>query len=145
MHSIRRKRKESGMKSSEYRVKSIPGQAKVLRDHFPDLGDPDYDVALEDLPQHAEEWLARPRWEKIAPNYGEALERIYAAIRKKRDFFDGCVWGLDVTHLRQREETLSFWEKIYREQEGDIIIIPMQWGMRYAGISPLKAIARFDA
>jgi hypothetical protein len=64
----------------EYRIKSVPAQFLILRKHFPELGSPDFELTLSELPPYAEGWLAPPRWEKLAPAYGEALHRVFDAL-----------------------------------------------------------------
>jgi hypothetical protein len=72
----------------EYRIKSGPAQFLIRRKHFPGLGSPAFELTFSGLPSRAEGWLARPRWEKLAPTFGEALHRVLdATIHSRRNLF----------------------------------------------------------
>ncbi len=58
---------------SGYKPKGIIEQTNILRQFFPGIGSADEKLAEQPLPPNAEGWFAIPRWEKIAPTYGEAV------------------------------------------------------------------------
>ncbi|MCD7805809.1 MAG: hypothetical protein LUH19_00530, partial [Lachnospiraceae bacterium] len=58
-----------------YVPKSVSWQIGRLHEILPQLGDADETIAERPLPEGAESWFAIPRWELLAPTYGEAVEK----------------------------------------------------------------------
>ena len=61
---------------SGYKPKSITEQIKILNQLFPNIGFAKEKLADGQLPLGAEGWFAIPRWKKIAPTYGEAVQKV---------------------------------------------------------------------
>lgn len=128
-----------------YAVNDITVQIEVLTRAFPQL---DTKLATEfvgdvltslELPEGAEGWFAIPRWEKLAPSYGEALAIVLAAIKKSRKFVNYREGQLGPQYLRQHERTALMLAEIAADQPGDILVIPSQFGLRHRGRSIRRA------
>ena len=136
----------------EYSLKSLPQQIEVLLKHFPDLK---VEKTLEfidkvlptlKLPDGAEGCFAIPSWEKIAPTYHAAVQRILSVLASARKFHNYRENQLDEKHLRQHARTIAYLAKLAEGQNGDILIIPAQFGMKHRGESTRRAreTFRFD-
>ena len=82
-----------------YKVKGITDQTNILRQLFPGIGFADEKLADQPLPPNAEGWFAIPKWEKFAPTYGEAVEKVLAMIGSKRKFYNYRDGQLGADHL----------------------------------------------
>jgi len=129
-----------------YKVKGITEQTNILRQLFPGIGFADEKIAEQPLPVNAEGWFAIPRWEKIAPTYGEALQKVLAMIASKREFYDYRDGRLGAEYLRQHAKTAKMFQKLGDEQKDhDILVVPAQFGLRYRGRSVRRAREVFQA
>lgn len=122
-----------------YCVHHISNQVGALREYFPELGTADEEIASDELPDGAEGWFAIPRWEKIAPTYGETVEKIFAAIASRRRFYNWREGQLEPNYLRQHERTGMLQTLIAQQSEHDILIVPAQFGLRHRGRSVRRA------
>ena len=132
----------SGAYLPGYKPKSITQQINILRQLFPGLGDANEKLAEAELNQNAEGWFAIPRWEKIAPTYGEAVQKVLNLIKQTRNgaFCNYREGQLGPQHLRQSQNSAKAWEKLGREQKDyDILIVPAQFGIRHCGCSIRRA------
>jgi len=100
---------------------------------------------LPGLPEGAEGWFAIPRWEKVARTYNEAVECILRAIVSERKFTNYREGQLGPDRLRQSQRSIEMWQKIGETQQGDILIISGQLGLRHRGRSVRRARAVFQA
>jgi hypothetical protein len=96
---------------------------------------------LPELPAGAEGWFAIPRWDKVAKTYGEALEKAMAFLKETRtdnvcNYREG---QLGPKYLQQSKHSLQFWEKVLSAQQGDILIVAAQFGLRHRGRSVRRA------
>jgi hypothetical protein len=131
-----------------YKVKGITEQTNILRRLFPGIGFADEKVALRPLPPNAEGWFAIPRWEKIAPTYGEAVEKVLTKISESRDgqFYNWRKGELGPNRLRQHKRTVAMLKKLGDQQKGsDILVVPAQFGQRRRGSSIRQARTGFLA
>lgn len=133
-----------GYLSGYTKPKSIADQVKILRDLFPQLASSDADetFAGTELPAGAEGTFAIPRWQKIAPTYGEAVQIVLDAIKKVRSGrFTNYIEGkLGPQQLRQHAKTLEAFQKLEEAQQGhDILVVPCQFGIRHRGRSVRRA------
>ena len=129
-----------------HKVKGITEQTNILRRIFPDIGSADNEIADQPLPKGAEGWFAIPRWEKIAPTYNEAAQKVLAAIASRRNFHNYCEGKLGAEYLRQSEQTVQMmWKTLGEQQKGDILVVPAQFGLRHRGRSVRRARAVFSA
>jgi len=128
-----------------YKVKPLAEQQAVLLKHFPKLRKSS--AKLPELPDGAEGWFAIPRWERIAPTYGEALSRVLAALDKSRGghFHDYRKGRLGARFLRQEKQSKARWDRLASRQKGDIVAVPAQFGRRYRGHSVNDVRAMLEA
>lgn len=128
---------------SGYRIpKNITMQCNILRRFFPELGSADEKLAERPLPHHAEGWFAIPKWQALAGTYGEAVQKVFDALRiTRRGKFYNCREGeLDSAHLRQSARTTEIFQKVVDEQEKHtILVVPAQFGIRHRGRSVRRA------
>lgn len=127
---------------SGYAPKPIIEQIKVLREFFPELGLVDEKLAEADFPPNAEGWFAIPRWEKVAPTYGEAVQKVLDLIKQTRDrkFRNYREGQLGSEYLRQHERTAACLKRIGEAQsDHEILVVPAQFGLRHRGRSVRRA------
>ena len=67
-----------------YRVKGVNEQGNILRQLFPGIGMNDESLTQQPLPAGAEGYFVFPRWELVAPTYGQALEIALELLKKQR-------------------------------------------------------------
>ena len=132
--------------SKDYKVKGITEQTNILRKLFPGIGFADEKLADQPLPPNAEGWFAIPKWEKFAPTYGEAVEKVLAMIGSKRKFYNYRDGQLGTEYLRQHAKTAKMFQKLGDEQKDhDILVVPAQFGLRHKGRSVRRAREVFAA
>lgn len=122
--------------------KSITEQTNRLRELFPGIGYASVNLAEQVLPENAEGWFAIPRWEKVAPTYGEAVQKVLDLIKQTRSgaFYNYREGELGPTQLRQSAKSMSIFQKLGDEQkEQDILVVPAQFGLRHRGRSVRRA------
>jgi hypothetical protein len=122
--------------------KDIRVQTAILRQVFPGLRAADETLAARPVPAGAEGWFAIPRWQAIAPTYGEATGEVLAKIREFRldkfgNWRDGQL-GPDYHKQSARTENMS--QTLSDEQKGhDILVVAAQFGVRHRGRSVRRA------
>ena len=123
--------------------KPIADQVKLLKKLFPELSTVDESIATRDLPTtDAEGYFAISRWQKIAPTYGEAVQKVLDLIKQTRDgkFYNYCEGQLGPQHLRQHARTAEKFHQLGQQQEGhDILVVPCQFGILHRGRSVRRA------
>mgnify|MGYP001574395251 CR=1 FL=1 len=131
---------------SGYKVKDLVPQSNDLRGLIGGVGffDQDYLTLVQSgkiaLPDGAEGWFAIPQWQKIAPTYNEAVEKVLALIASKRKFYNWREGQLGPDRLRQHPRTAHALDVIAEQQKNaDILIVPAQFGKRHAGRSVRRA------
>ena len=132
---------------SGYAPKPISEQVNRLRELFPELGTADIALASQPLPERAEGWFAVPRWEKIAPTYNKAIEKILAKLSETRNgkFSNFRHGRLGPQYLRQHERTVAMWKKLGKQQAGqDILVVAAQFGLEHRGRSVRRAREMFN-
>lgn len=133
---------------SDYKVGGIAEQVASLHELFPELKDDTYDenTATRPLPPNAEGWFAIPRWDKLGGSYGEAFEKVLAAIESKRAFHNYRKNQTGPEYLHQLAKTVKAFQKLGDEQKGhDILIVPCQFGLRHRGRSVYRAREVFQS
>lgn len=133
---------------SGYTPKSVAEQVKRLRELFPELGTANEQLAEQPLPPNAEGHFVIPRWEKIAPTYTEAVEKVLELIEKTRNgkFTNYRKGRLGPQYLRQHARTVKMFERVGEQQKGhDMLVIPAQFGLRHRGRSVRRAREVFTA
>ena len=95
------------------------------------------------LPDGAEGWFARPKIDAVAKQqfpkvtdkeaqYCLSLNLIISMIGTMQPMFEKLHKDhLNKKHLRRAKKTIDAFATIYSQQQGDIMIIPAQFGMRY--------------
>ncbi len=67
---------------SGYKPKGVTEQTNILRQLFPGVGFADEQNEPRPVPPNAEGWFAIPRWQTIAPTYGEAVQKVLDTLKK---------------------------------------------------------------
>lgn len=90
--------------------------------------------------------FAIPRWDKIAPTYNEAVEKVLELISKICvGKFKNYRGNLGPDRLHQHERTVAMLKKLGDQQKGyDILIFPAQFGIRHRGRSVRRAREVFN-
>jgi len=123
---------------SGYKPKSVTEQTNILHHFFPSVGFADEKVAEKELPEYAEGWFVIPKWQTVAPTYGEAVRNILDRIKETRN---GAFWNcregqIDSGRFRQSARTVDMLQKIGNKQKDyDIIVVPAQFGIQYRDLS----------
>lgn len=129
-----------------YKVKGITEQTNILRQLFPGIGFADEKIAEQSLPPNAEGWFAIPKWQTLAPTYGEAVEKVLAMIASQRKFYNYRDGQLGAEYLRQHAKTVKMFQQLGDEQKDfDILVVPAQFGLRHKGRSVRRAREVFAA
>jgi hypothetical protein len=130
-----------GYLSGYKKPKDVIAQTNLLRQLFPGVG-----FASEQMTRpvvaNAEGYFAVPRWQTIAPTYGEAVQKVLDALKKayKGRFKNWREGELGPDQLRQSAKSVAFWEQIGETQKGfDILLVPAQFGIRHKGRSVRRA------
>jgi hypothetical protein len=126
---------------SGYTPKPIVEQVKRLVELFPNIGGYAENADSLALSDGAEGWFAIPRWEKIAPTYGEAVQKVLDLIKQTRSgkFYNYREGQLGSDRLKQSDRTVAAFEKLGEEQGDDILIVPAQFGIKHRGRSVRRA------
>ncbi len=122
--------------------KDIAEQVATLHQLFPELGTVDEILANGDIPSNAEGWFAIPRWEKIAPTYGEAVQKVLNLIKQTRDgnLYNYREGQLSAQYLRQSQKSVNSFQKLGDDQKDhDILVVPAQFGLNHRGKSVRRA------
>lgn len=124
-----------------FQAKEVAEQVKKLRYLFPELENAsvNLELAKQPLPVGAEYYQAMPPWQKIAKTYGEAVEKVLAAIASERDFYNFRSSQMDQKYLAEHSQKIAGFKQLAAAQKTDILTIPAQFGMRYKGKSVLEA------
>jgi hypothetical protein len=102
------------------------------------------------LPDGAEGWFAIPSIDAVAKRhfpevtdpalkYCRAVELILEKLGKPRNFYNYHEGEITPQQLRQHVRTSKAFERITETQKGDILIVPVQYGMRHRGRSIRRA------
>lgn len=128
-----------GYLSGYKKPKSITEQTNILRQLFPCLGNACEKLAEREVPKNADAgWFAIPKWQSLAPTYGEAVQLVLNKLKKTRSgaFYNYREDELGPDQLRQSAKTASVFQKLAEEQDGfDILVVAAQFGLRHRGRS----------
>lgn len=127
---------------SGYKPKGITEQTNILRQLFPGVGFADEKLAERPVPSNAEGWFAIPKWQTIAPTYGEAVEKVLAKISETRKgkFKNWREGELGPDRLKQSARAEKMFQTLGDEQKDhDILIVAAQFGLRHRGRSVRRA------
>jgi hypothetical protein len=126
----------------------ITQQTNRLRELFPGIGYADEKLAEQPLPGGAEGYFAIPRWDKVAPTYGEAVQKVLDLIKQTRDgkFYNYIEGQLGPQYLRQQVKTVAAFQRLGEAQSGyDILVVPAQFGLAHRGRSVRRACEVMNA
>lgn len=127
---------------SGYKPKDITEQTNILRQLFPGVGFADEKLAERPVPANAEGWFAIPKWQTIAPTYGEAVEKVLAKISETRKgkFKNWREGELGPDRLKQSARAEKMFQTLGDEQKDhDILVVAAQFGLRHRGSSVRRA------
>jgi len=141
----------------EYKMKPIGEQVKFIAEKF---GlDPtqalEFAKNLPALPEGAEGWFAIPKISAIAKkyyseslnpanHYCESVRLVHRKLAKSRSFYNHREGQITMAQIRQHPRTQSFLEQLESEQQGDILILAVQYGIRHRGKSVRRARETFS-
>ena len=108
------------------------------------------------LPEGAEGWFAIPKVSVVATKqfpaitdkaeqYCEAVKLVHTKLAESRSFTNYRNGEIVPSKLRQHARTVDFLEHLESEQQGDILIIAVQYGMRHRGKSVRRARETFSS
>lgn len=141
----------------EYKRKEIAEQVKLIGEIF----GLETKEALEfiktlpkELPEGAEGWFAIPKVSAVAKKhfpsitnpaeqYCEAVNMVLGKIAESRNFHNYRNGEIISSKLRQHSRTVNFIEQLENSQQGDILIVAAQYGMRHRGKSVRRARETF--
>ena len=109
---------------------------------------------LPTLPEGSEGWFAIPKVSVVATKqfpaitdkaeqYCEAVKLVHTKLADSRSFTNYRNGEIVPSKLRQHARTVDFLEHLEAEQQGDILIIAVQYGMRHRGKSVRRARETF--
>ena len=121
----------------------IAEQMRILRDYFPELGDPDETIAAQERTSNGEGYFCIPRWQLIASTYNEAVEKVLDALSKQRKgkFVNYRKGELGPDRLRETDRKRLAFERLSAEQGRDVLIVAAQFGIYHRGRSVRRARA----
>lgn len=141
----------------EYKMKPIEEQVKFIAEKF---GlDPtqalEFIKVLPALPEGAEGWFAIPKVSSVAKKhfsaitdsaeqYCEATKLVHSKLAESRSFYNYREDQITTAQIRQHPRTISFLEQLESEQQGDILILAVQYGLRHKGKSVRRARETFS-
>ncbi|MFZ4648105.1 MAG: hypothetical protein ACOYMB_00530 [Patescibacteria group bacterium] len=131
-------------------LQEIEKEVTSLKHYFPELKKSDYDNSFVEkircgvitMPIGAERWVAVINKNKLADSYEKSLLRVFESLKNSRNgaFLNNCVGNLSAHAFKESERTKKSLELISHQQKNkDILIIPMQFGLRHRGRSALCA------
>lgn len=133
----------------EFKSQPLTVQVEILCKYFPQLS-PDLTLQFIQnelpkltLPEGAEEWMAIPKWEKIADTYSDAVQKTLDAINSTRNFYNYRNGEINENQLRIHPRTAHALDLLAEQQPGDILIVAMQYGMLHRGQSVRRARETF--
>ncbi|MEN9881400.1 MAG: hypothetical protein RLZZ308_583 [Candidatus Parcubacteria bacterium] len=128
-----------GYLSGYKKPKGITEQTNILRQLFPGIGFADEKLAEREVPNGADKgWFAIPKWQSLAPTYGEAVQLVLNKLKETRSgaFYNYREGELGPDQLRQSAKTVSVFQKLAEEQNGfDVLVVAAQFGLRHRGRS----------
>lgn len=127
-------------------AKPVQEQITTLTGHFPGLAvGPVEEVMARNTLLPDEGWFAYLRRGKLTATYGEEVARLLAKIAETRTARNYREGQLGDKYLRQHSRTVAMLTEAERRQQGDVIVLPVQFGKRYAGSSVRRVRECFAA
>lgn len=141
----------------EYKMKPINEQIKTIATIFG--VDPkealEFIKTLPALPDGAEGWFAIPKVSVVgkihfpaitdsAMQYCEAVKLVHKKLAETRSFTNYRNGEIVPSQLRVHTRTAGFLEELENQQQGDILVIATQYGIRHKGKSVRRARETFS-
>jgi hypothetical protein len=127
--------------------KPIAEQVATLKRYFPKLGTCDEALATTRA-DGTEGSFAIPKWQSLAPTYGEAVELVLAALQEQRGggkFVNFRKGELGPKRLRETSKKAVAFKALAEQQKGhDILVVDAQFGIEHRGESVRRARAVFQ-
>lgn len=126
----------------------IPEQHAALRKVFDELYGYDERAVSMPVPAICEGLFLLPRWVRVAPTYGEAVEKALEALSRSLSgrFYNYRQGELAAEFLRRHVRTTDKLRELATQQrESDFLIVPAQFGMRHRGRSVRRVREVFQA
>ena len=127
---------------SGYKLRPVAEQMTTLKSIFPQLESFDESAAAKELQLGSEGNFLIPRWQELAPTYGEAVELVLAALKKSRNgrFVNYRENELGPDRLRESAKKSDMFQKLGNEQKGhNVLVVQAQFGLRHRGKSVRRA------
>lgn len=132
--------------ASGYRPKPLAKQFERLKELFPHLNYPENFNTSEKLPEYSEGWFAIPKWNTIAPVYGEAVAKVLEILEKDRGrLVQNTYHPFEHKKIIQSKRSIAFQEAIYAQSDNDFVVIPAQFGIRHRGRNHVRSQDLFIA
>ena len=134
-----------------YKPKPLEEQISILRSYWPKIEPGKNIIQLERKPLivGAEAPFVIVKWYALAPSYNDGLEKeILPAIKTqcKGNFYNWREGKLGEQYLRQHERTAKKLQVLGDQQKDyDILVVPVQFGLRHRGRSVRRAREVFTA
>ena len=132
-----------GYLSGYTKPKDVIWQSNRLRELFPGVGFHDEKAAQKmAVPKGAEGLLVIPRWQSMAPTYGEAVQIVLTKLNETRKgkFYNYRENEMGPDNLRESIRKIEVMEQIAQSQKGyDLLVIPAQFGIAHRGRSVRRA------
>lgn len=120
--------------------RDISEQITCLLKFFPNLRYVNGSPRQIYVPKGFEGYVAIPRWEALAPTYGDAVEMAIGVLCCARGLgFYAQYDCFGPRYLRQYQKTALAFQTASDQQDSDILIIPGQFGLRHRGRSVRRA------
>jgi len=127
---------------SGYKPRPVSEQMAALKAIFPGLKSFDKSTAAKELPPGAEGMFLIPRWETLAPTYGQAVEVVLAKLAESRNgkFVNYRENQLGPNQLKESTKKAAMFQKLGDQQKGhDVLVVAGQFGIRHRGKSVRRA------
>ena len=122
-----------------YCPKSIDLQSRLLLEIFPSLPKSGRKRTAENqIPDGAEAWYVVPRWDKIAPTYADAVEKVFDLLSRAHGgkFVNFLDVYLSALYIQERPEKIAALKVIQKQNDGGLLqLVPAQFGLRHRGRS----------
>lgn len=126
-----------------YKVKPIDEQIKTLKKFFPTLNTKVVSWRDIKIPEGTEGLFAIPRWQLLGGTYNDALDVVLSKLKETRLFYNYSEGQTDSEYLRESEQKKEMMNKLYKQQNADILIVLAQLGMKHRGESIRRARETF--
>lgn len=133
-----------GYLSGYTKPKGVMRQTNELRRLFPAVNASnarhDEKLAQMVVPAGAEGLFVIPRWQSMAPTYGEAVQIVLAKLNETRKFINYRKNEMTPANLRESDRKAEVMASIAESQKGyDLLVVSAQFGLVHRGRSVRRA------